>query len=123
MIDFHLFLLYLDALQRSYAFERTDIPAGKQYVLKINYPFKVHLHQYGAFLSPVQGLLFSFFFLSFFLFVFLNPSQLAYLKYTKTCLIDLIGFWLIQISLLPVFKASMQEVIPCLNLSIPMICS
>lgn len=29
-------------LQRKYAFERFDIPAGENYAVKINYPFKVH---------------------------------------------------------------------------------
>ncbi|KAH0840805.1 hypothetical protein HID58_092304 [Brassica napus] len=28
-------------VKRSYAFEKPDVPAGEQYVLKINYPFKV----------------------------------------------------------------------------------
>ncbi|KAG6486781.1 hypothetical protein ZIOFF_055361 [Zingiber officinale] len=28
-------------VKRNYAFERSDIPSGEQYVLKINYPFKV----------------------------------------------------------------------------------
>ncbi|RXH75354.1 hypothetical protein DVH24_030075 [Malus domestica] len=31
---------YVNISQRSYAFERSDIPAGENYVLKINYPFK-----------------------------------------------------------------------------------
>lgn len=35
-------LIFMDEYQRNYAFERADVPAGKQYVLKINYPFKVH---------------------------------------------------------------------------------
>lgn len=45
----HIFLVrlfYFDPvliLQRKYAFERTDIPAGENYVVKINYPFKVHV--------------------------------------------------------------------------------
>jgi len=29
-------------LQRKYAFDRFEIPAGENYVVKINYSFKVH---------------------------------------------------------------------------------
>lgn len=32
------------SIQRNYAFERSDIPLGENYALKINYPFKVVLH-------------------------------------------------------------------------------
>lgn len=36
---------YRNKLQRGYAFERSDIPNGEHYVLKVNYPFKVsHSH-------------------------------------------------------------------------------
>lgn len=35
-------LFMMNISQRSYAFERADIPVGENYVLKINYPFKVY---------------------------------------------------------------------------------
>ena len=47
LLTFHAAKLFFwDSLlsshyQRSYAFEKPDVPAGEQYVLKINYPFKV----------------------------------------------------------------------------------
>jgi hypothetical protein len=43
-----LILCHVIMLQRKYAFERSDIPLGENYVLKINYPFKVY------FLKPVN---------------------------------------------------------------------
>lgn len=38
-VSFSLFLFKY--CQRSYAFERSDIPLGENYVLKLTYPFKV----------------------------------------------------------------------------------
>lgn len=41
-IVFNYILIPCSFLQRKYAFERSEIPAGENYVVKINYPFKVH---------------------------------------------------------------------------------
>ncbi|XP_039115644.1 DNA polymerase alpha catalytic subunit-like isoform X2 [Dioscorea cayenensis subsp. rotundata] len=38
--DLNVFNFSMMIVKRNYAFERTDIPRGEQYVLKINYPFK-----------------------------------------------------------------------------------
>ncbi|XAR73998.1 DNA-directed DNA polymerase [Bertholletia excelsa] len=40
LLDRHVSNFSMAPVKRSYAFERTDIPLGENYVLKINYPFK-----------------------------------------------------------------------------------
>nr|DAD41313.1 TPA_asm: hypothetical protein HUJ06_015636 [Nelumbo nucifera] len=40
LLDLNVSSFTMAPAKRSYAFERSDIPAGEQYVLKINYPFK-----------------------------------------------------------------------------------
>uniref|UniRef100_J3L674 DNA polymerase n=2 Tax=Oryza brachyantha TaxID=4533 RepID=J3L674_ORYBR len=38
--DFNVLNFVMTPVKRNYAFERTDLPNGEQYVLKINYPYK-----------------------------------------------------------------------------------
>jgi DNA polymerase alpha subunit A len=38
--DFNVSNFAMTPVKRNYAFERTDLPNGEQYVLKINYPYK-----------------------------------------------------------------------------------
>lgn len=40
LVDLNVSTFSMAPVKRNYAFERTDIPAGENYVLKINYPFK-----------------------------------------------------------------------------------
>ncbi|CAA2966660.1 DNA polymerase alpha catalytic subunit [Olea europaea subsp. europaea] len=40
LVDRNISSFSMAPVKRNYAFERTDIPQGKNYVLKINYPFK-----------------------------------------------------------------------------------
>ncbi|KAL9241573.1 hypothetical protein vseg_015671 [Gypsophila vaccaria] len=40
LIDLNVSTFSMAPVKRSYAFERSDIPAGENYALKINYPFK-----------------------------------------------------------------------------------
>ncbi|XP_010912024.2 DNA polymerase alpha catalytic subunit [Elaeis guineensis] len=40
LMDLNVSTFSMTPVKRSYAFERSDIPFGEQYVLKINYPFK-----------------------------------------------------------------------------------
>ncbi|XP_057948989.1 DNA polymerase alpha catalytic subunit isoform X3 [Malania oleifera] len=40
LLDLNVSTYCMAPVKRSYAFERSDIPAGENYVLKINYPFK-----------------------------------------------------------------------------------
>uniref|UniRef100_A0A0E0N5K2 DNA polymerase n=1 Tax=Oryza rufipogon TaxID=4529 RepID=A0A0E0N5K2_ORYRU len=39
--DFNVSNFAMTPVKRNYAFERTDLPNGEQYVLKINYPYKI----------------------------------------------------------------------------------
>ncbi|KAG6482892.1 hypothetical protein ZIOFF_059531 [Zingiber officinale] len=41
LLDINVSTFSMMPVKRNYAFERSDIPSGEQYVLKINYPFKV----------------------------------------------------------------------------------
>ncbi|OWM66271.1 hypothetical protein CDL15_Pgr013488 [Punica granatum] len=41
LVDFNVSTFSMAPVKRKYAFERSDIPVGDNYVLKINYPFKV----------------------------------------------------------------------------------
>ncbi|CAL9114496.1 unnamed protein product [Musa textilis] len=40
LLDLNVSTFSMAPVKRSYAFERSDIPTGEQYVVKINYPFK-----------------------------------------------------------------------------------
>ncbi|WOL03535.1 DNA polymerase alpha catalytic subunit [Canna indica] len=40
LLDLNVSTFSMAPVKRNYAFERSDIPSGEQYVLKINYPFK-----------------------------------------------------------------------------------
>ncbi|KAK6924049.1 Zinc finger, DNA-directed DNA polymerase, family B, alpha [Dillenia turbinata] len=40
LVDLNVSTFSMTPVKRSYAFERSDIPTGENYVLKINYPFK-----------------------------------------------------------------------------------
>ncbi|XP_038987866.1 DNA polymerase alpha catalytic subunit-like [Phoenix dactylifera] len=40
LLDLNISTFSMTPVKRSYAFERSDIPIGEQYVLKVNYPFK-----------------------------------------------------------------------------------
>ncbi|XP_042427207.1 DNA polymerase alpha catalytic subunit-like [Zingiber officinale] len=40
LLDINVSTFSMMPVKRNYAFERSDIPSGEQYVLKINYPFK-----------------------------------------------------------------------------------
>ncbi|KAK1300169.1 DNA polymerase alpha catalytic subunit [Acorus calamus] len=45
-MDLNVSKFSMTPVKRGYAFERSDIPIGEQYVLKINYPFKVSWCKY-----------------------------------------------------------------------------